>query len=66
MIDITALLIAGMETKYAILGALCIVCAGVFTALYFSLKQNSNKQLYIITWIRANLICNIFKFQDHL
>ena len=44
MIDITALLIAGMETKYAILGALCIVCAGVFTALYFSLKQNSNKQ----------------------
>jgi len=44
MIDTTALLIAGMETKYAILGALCIVCAGVFAALYFSLKQNSNKQ----------------------
>jgi len=44
MIDITALLTAGIETKYVILGALCIVCAGVFTALYFSLKQNSNKQ----------------------
>jgi len=44
MIDITTLLITGMETKYAVLGALCIVCVGVFTALYFSLKQNPNKQ----------------------
>ncbi len=43
MIDTIALLIDSTETKYAILGALCIVCAGVFTALYFSLKQNSNK-----------------------
>jgi len=40
MIDITALLIAGIETKYAVLGALSIACAGVFAALYFSLKQN--------------------------
>ena len=43
MIDTTALLIASMETKYAVLGALGIVCAGAFIALYFSLKQNSNK-----------------------
>ncbi len=43
MIDITALSIAGMEAKYAVLGVLCIVCAGAFAALYFSLKQNSNK-----------------------
>ena len=43
MIDTTALLIASMETKYVVLGALCIVCAGTFTALYFSLKQNFNK-----------------------
>jgi cell division protein FtsW (lipid II flippase) len=43
MIDTTALLIAGMETKYVVLGALCIVAAGIFTALYFSLKQYSNK-----------------------
>ena len=43
MIDTTALLIAGMETKYVVLGALCIVAAGIFTALYFSLKQISNK-----------------------
>jgi len=43
MIDTTALVIAGMETKYVVLGALSIVCAGVFTALYFSLKQNFNK-----------------------
>jgi len=40
MVDTTTLLIASMEAKYAILGALCIVCAGVFAALYFSLKQN--------------------------
>ena len=40
MIDTTALLIAGMETKYAILGALCIVCAGAYAAFYFSLKRN--------------------------
>ena len=44
MIDTTALLIASMETKHVVLGVLCIVGAGVFTALYFSLKQNSNKQ----------------------
>jgi len=43
MIDTTALLIAGMGTKYVILGVLSIVCVGAFTALYFSLKQNSNK-----------------------
>jgi len=43
MVDTTALLITGMEAKYAVLGVLCIVCAGAFTALYFSLKQNSNK-----------------------
>ena len=43
MIDATALLIDGMETKYVVLGTLCIVCVGVFTALYFSLKQNFNK-----------------------
>ncbi len=43
MVDTTSLLIASMETKYVILGVLSIVCAGVFTALYFSLKQNSNK-----------------------
>ncbi len=43
MIDTTALLIASMETKYAVLGALCIVAAGIFTALYFSLKQNPNE-----------------------
>jgi len=43
MIDTTALLIADMEVKYAVLGALCIICAGLFTALYFSLKQKSNK-----------------------
>ena len=44
MIDATALLIDSMETKYVVLGTLCIVCAGVFTALYFSIKQNFNKQ----------------------
>ena len=43
MVDITTLLITGMETKYAVLGVLGIVCAGAFAALYFSLKQNSNK-----------------------
>jgi len=40
MIDTTALFIASMEIKYAILGALSIVCAGAFAALYFSLKRN--------------------------
>ncbi len=40
MIDTIALLIDSIETKYAILGALGIVCAGAFTALYFSLKRN--------------------------
>jgi hypothetical protein len=44
MIDITTLLITGLETKYAVLGTLGIVCAGAFTALYFSIKKNSNKQ----------------------
>ena len=43
MIDTITLLITGMETKYVVLGVLGIVCAGAFTALYFSLKQNSNK-----------------------
>ena len=50
MIDTTTLLMAGMETKYAVLGVLCIVCAGAFTALYFSLKQNFNK-----TTLHSNL-----------
>jgi len=40
MVDTTALFIASMETNYAILGALCIVCAGSITALFFSLKRN--------------------------
>jgi len=40
MLDTIALLIDSMETKYAILGALCIVCAGAFAAFYFSLKRN--------------------------
>ena len=40
MIDTIALLIDSIETKYAILGALSIVCAGAFAALYFSLKRN--------------------------
>ncbi len=40
MIDTIALLIDSIETKYAILGALSIVCAGAFVALYFSLKRN--------------------------
>jgi len=40
MVDMTALLIASMETKYAMLGALSIICAGAFAALYFSLKRN--------------------------
>ena len=44
MIDTTALFIAGLEVKHAMLAGLCIVAAGVFTALYFSLKQNFNKQ----------------------
>jgi len=35
MIDITALPIAGMEAKYIVLGVLCIVCAGAFTACIF-------------------------------
>jgi len=43
MVDTTALLIAGIETKYVVLGTLGILCAGVFAALYFSLKRNSNK-----------------------
>jgi len=40
MLDTIALLIDSIETKYAILGALSIVCAGAFAALYFSLKRN--------------------------
>ncbi|KAG2478085.1 MAG: hypothetical protein NPMRth3_2130002 [Nitrosopumilales archaeon] len=40
MIDTIALFIDSIETKYAILGALCIVCAGAFAALYFSLNRN--------------------------
>jgi len=40
MVDMTALLIASMETKYAVLGAFSIICAGAFAALYFSLKRN--------------------------
>ena len=43
MIDTTALFIASLEVKHAMLAGLCIVAAGVFTALYFSLKQNFNK-----------------------
>jgi len=43
MIDITALFIDGFEVKHAMLAGLCIVAAGVFTALYFSLIQNLNK-----------------------
>ncbi len=39
MID-TIALIDSIETKYAILVALSIVCAGAFVALYFSLKRN--------------------------
>ncbi len=44
MIDTTALLIASMETKYVILGALSIVCAGAYAALYFALKRNEEKR----------------------
>ena len=44
MIDIIALLIDGIETKYAILGILSLVCAGAFTVLYFSLKRNEEKR----------------------
>jgi len=40
MIDIIALLIAGMETKYAMLSILSLVAVGTFAALYFSLKRN--------------------------
>ncbi len=40
MLDTIALLIDSIETKYAILGALSIVCAGAYSALYFSLKRN--------------------------
>ncbi len=40
MIDTIALLIDSIETKYTILGALCIVCAGAFATLHFSLKRN--------------------------
>ncbi len=40
MIDTITLLIDSIETKYAILGALSIVCAGAFAALYFSLNRN--------------------------
>jgi len=40
MVDTTALFIASMETKYGLLVALSIVCAGAFAALYFSLKRN--------------------------
>jgi len=40
MVDTTALFIDSIETGYAILGALSIVCAGAFAALYFSLKRN--------------------------
>jgi len=43
MIDTTALFIASLEVKHVMLAGLCIVAAGVFTALYFSLKQNFNK-----------------------
>ena len=41
MIDTIALLIDSIETKYAILGVLGLVCAGAFAALYFSLKRNN-------------------------
>ncbi len=40
MVDIIALFIDGIETKYAILGTLSLVCAGAFAVLYFSLKRN--------------------------
>jgi len=50
MVDTTALFITGMEAKYVVLGALSLVCAGVFAALYFSLKQNSHK-----TTLHSNL-----------
>jgi len=40
MVDTTVLFIASMETKYVILVSLSIVCAGLFAALYFSLKRN--------------------------
>jgi len=40
MLDAIALLIDSIDTKYAIFGALCIVCAGAFAALYFSLNRN--------------------------
>ncbi len=39
MID-TIALIDSIETKYAILGVLGLVCAGAFAALYFSLNRN--------------------------
>ena len=49
MIDTIALLTDSIETKYAILGVLGLVCAGAFAALYFSLKRNhlhlNNKNL---------------------
>jgi len=40
MLDTIALLIDSIETKYAILGALSVICAGAFATLYFSLKRN--------------------------
>ena len=40
MIDTIALLIDSIETKYAILCALSIACAGAFAVLYFSLRRN--------------------------
>ena len=40
MLDTIALLIDSIDTKYAILGTLCIGCAGAFAVLYFSLKRN--------------------------
>ena len=40
MVDIITLFIASMETKYAMLSILSLVCAGTFAALYFSLKRN--------------------------
>jgi len=40
MIDTIALLIDSIETTYAVLGVLIIVCAGAFATLLFSLKRN--------------------------
>ncbi len=40
MIDTIALLIDSIETIYAVLGVLCIVCVGAYATWLFSLKRN--------------------------